>query len=342
MASEEQEYTGLDKTDAALSLYRSGLYTFDSEVLEGIWTVRRNEDGTQYLARDVTKLLQQPNGMPSPLTWLMDPKMHDLTMPMTGILNHPNLVNFVDYFQARHTSNGSIESRPASHYFLWDFCNAGTLENLFCPEEAGDKRKGYVRGEQDGEEGAHSPKSTSEPNAFLPESLIWHVLNSLLRALSWLHHGVRFQYNGETERYERLRADVDWQTILHRNIEPSNIFFCHPLHGETYGLCKLGNFSTAFVSGHVNGVLGGIVSPGEGKVLAGQEGHVPLEQLRVEDKSLNGTFHHPPRVSVWTHMLTGFMTDHKFSGWPALYSSQRVSCCRRHNPGHDGQTHAGW
>ncbi|RYO77556.1 hypothetical protein DL766_005027 [Monosporascus sp. MC13-8B] len=85
---------------------------------------------------------------------------------------------------------------------------------------------------------------------FLPESLCWHVLCSVLKALAWLHDGVTsLKFNEQLGQYIEMGPDDPyWQPILHRNITPANIFFTHPKRHETYGLCKLGNFGQAFVS----------------------------------------------------------------------------------------------
>ncbi|RYP92882.1 hypothetical protein DL770_001053 [Monosporascus sp. CRB-9-2] len=85
---------------------------------------------------------------------------------------------------------------------------------------------------------------------FLPESLCWHVLCSVLKALAWLHDGATsLKFNKQLGQYIEMGPDDPyWQPILHRNITPANIFFTHPKRHETYGLCKLGNFGQAFVS----------------------------------------------------------------------------------------------
>jgi hypothetical protein len=86
----------------------------------------------------------------------------------------------------------------------------------------------------------------------LPESLCWHVLISISKALRWLHHGVK-----ETEGIpgDIMKHDDDWQPILIRDVSPGQIWFKKPKPGETYGECKLGGFQWAKVTGLAGGSM---------------------------------------------------------------------------------------
>ena len=286
---------GHDKAEA-----RAYKYDLVSELSPGTWRVIRKADRFEFLARDVTDELYGPE--PTALRSLLDPEPDDMGTALMCLLNHENLVNFVDWIQV----NGWRKQQPRPrHFFLYDFCTAGTLENLFMPPtrlEDPDLEADHLRHRREAERAGKEVEKPKEPSEFLPESLCWHVLCSVLKALAWLHHGVREDYNPETNEYEELDASVDWLTVLHRDITASNIFFCHPqTKMETYGLCKLGNLGRAFVSGHANGVLGERVQPAETKVLADrvlEDGQVQ-QSLRDLLQKKDMPEYHPPQVSLW-------------------------------------------
>ncbi len=133
--------------------------------------------------------------------------------------------------------------------FLWDYCDAGTLQNVL-------------------DDFSHD----SDPLAaggFLPEGFVWHVALGLLRALQWLHEGARETYevlpplagkgsgggfeDGAEERCRRVRgrkeAEKGWMPVLHRDVRAENVFLQHPRGVETYGAVKLGNFERCWVAG---------------------------------------------------------------------------------------------
>lgn len=283
------EHSGLGQEGNDKAGARAGKYDLVSELSPGTWRVIRKADRFEFLARDVTDELYRPE--PTALRLLLDTETDDIGTSLMCLMNHGNLVNFVDWIQV---SGWRDQQQPTPrHFFLYDFCNAGTLENLFMPS---------TRLEDHVLEAERIGKAAEEPNSFLPESLCWHVLCSVLMALAWLHHGVREDYNPETNEYEELNASVDWLTVLHRDITASNIFFCHPqTKMETYGLCKLGNLGKAFVSGHVNGILGDRMQPAETKVLADRvlgdgQGQQSLREL-LQKKDMPE--YHPPQASLW-------------------------------------------
>lgn len=223
-------------------------YRIEKKLDGDIYVVRRESDNEHFLGNK----------------WdasTVDPAFNDLLERGTkgalgSLLNHPNLINYNDTVAdnvvcGRGTTTPTVS---AQRMMLWDFCDAGTLQNLL-------KQHPVV------------PK-TAAPDSqvvtqFLPEGLCWHVLLSVLRALSWLHEGHRDDTRIEAPSGKRRQhdwfSDPDWLPILHRDIRPDNIFFQHPKGTETYGLCKLGNYSQCAVSGHVNSnFVGQVVSSTRG------------------------------------------------------------------------------
>ncbi|OLN85278.1 hypothetical protein CCHL11_04351 [Colletotrichum chlorophyti] len=139
------------------------------------------------------------------------------------IFNHENIVSLAGHIR-QQPFHGQVDA--TEDYLVWDLCDAGTLEILFADRSV-----------------------DRDPNCFLPESLCWHVLTSTMRALVWLHDGYRQQDDWVTGEWEWARTDTEWMPILHRGINAQSIFFQHPRGKETYGVCKLGKFGKATVSG---------------------------------------------------------------------------------------------
>lgn len=215
-------------------------YDFTTELSPGVWKVYRRADKAEFLAHDITDQIftnpEQPwLGTQTDLCELMLPLHRDgFLAVIQKLLRHENLVSLRDVIYVRRTNFGGPYSRER-WYTLWDFCDAGNLGNLLFPDPKNQP----------------SLDDTTKTK-HLPEALCWHVLTSVLRALAWLHDGtVTLEWNAELQRYVEMEPrDPDWQPIFHRNITPSNIFFRHPKRGETYGLCKLGNFGASFITGY--------------------------------------------------------------------------------------------
>ncbi|KAL7900150.1 kinase-like domain-containing protein [Trichoderma sp. SZMC 28014] len=145
------------------------------------------------------------------------------------IFNHENIISIAGSIKTHSVANSS-ERAHLEEYIVWDYCDASNLSALF-----------------------HS-KPCESTEFYLPESLCWHVLTSLLNAITYLHDGKRLFLDTEaSEGGAKIWASVDqdWLPILHRAIEPRNIFFQQPRGIETYGMCKLGNFEHAVVTNHV-------------------------------------------------------------------------------------------
>lgn len=249
-------------------------YRIEKKLDDNVYVVRRESDNEHFLG---TK-------------WdasTVDPAFADLLERGTkgalgSLLNHPNLINYTDTV-ADHVvcGRGTTATVSAQRMLLWDFCDAGTLENLL-------SRHPVV------------PKTASPDSdvvtQFLPEGLCWHVLLSILRSLTWLHEGHRDDTRTEAPSGRRRQhdwfSDPDWLPILHRDIQPDNIFFKHPKGTETYGLCKLGNYSLCAVSPHVNSnFVGQVVSATRGdESLNTMRAHLYAEDMSTIDDCVSRAF----------------------------------------------------
>lgn len=145
------------------------------------------------------------------------------------IFNHENIISIAGHIKT-HPVTKSSERAHLEEYIVWDYCDASNLSALF------------------------QSKPSESTEFYLPESLCWHVLTSLLNAITYLHDGKRLFLDTEASGGAKkiwASVDQDWLPILHRAIEPRNIFFQQPRGIETYGMCKLGNFEHAVVTNHV-------------------------------------------------------------------------------------------
>lgn len=224
------------------------------------WLICRKKDGQLFLGYPwepsipFVKLLGQGTGQ-----------------AVGALLNHANLVNTIINIPMNILQGAKNQ---VQYFSVWDFCDAGSLG-------------GFMK--MTGAAGVPRQEVTTDGRVkkYLPESLVWHVAISMLRALAWLHEGYREEvcivWEGDEPTMETRgwRAETeqdgsmgeDWMPILHRDIRADNIFFQHPRGSETYGYCKLGNFSKAFVSGHVHNTSGG-------QVVCSANDKVPLRKLR--------------------------------------------------------------
>jgi hypothetical protein len=206
-------------------------------------TVLRVADNASFLACQI------------PTTKTKDPKKDAVTtplapaiiptagVPISRILNHQNIISLVDIVQA---SSFAGKSMPGDYgdLTIWEDMDAGSLSYLLpSPNALPDftDAKGW-----------HALAAQNFERFSLPESLCWHVLISISKALLWLHHGVK-----ETEGIpgDIMKHDDDWQPILIRDVSPGQIWFKKPKPGETYGECKLGGFQWAKVTGLVGGSM---------------------------------------------------------------------------------------
>lgn len=180
---------------------------------------------------------------------------HNQAWTVRQVLNHENLISIVGVFEhaplvrSQHSNPDSVES-----YLVWDFCDAANLSAVFRQ---------------------HPREDTA---FYLPESLCWHVLRSLTRAVAHLHDGKRLAVEGGVSGSEKqwVSTDLDWLPILHRDITPKNVFFQHPRGTETYGQCKLGHYEKMAVTGHAVGPRNS--NRATSMSMATQKGYFPVAQ----------------------------------------------------------------
>ncbi|KAI1141600.1 hypothetical protein F5Y05DRAFT_267461 [Hypoxylon sp. FL0543] len=268
-------------------LRNSTEYDFTTELSPGVWKVCRQMDRIEFLAHDITDQLttdpRNPEENQTDLASLINSEHPDIASLVGRILNHENLVNMVDMITVQKSNAGGPPVQRT--YAVWDFCDAGNLGNLLANTHVPDS-KPTTDPDEEWEEEEEPPileedeGQRIEKTVFLPESLCWHVLISVLRALAWLHNGSRDakEDNGRVE----MRPNADWEPMLHRNITPTNIFFKHPRRDEWYGSCKLGNYSRLAISSHYSGGSGESARPrNRGMALAPPRNRnfQPLEEL---------------------------------------------------------------
>jgi hypothetical protein len=219
--------------------------------------VLRTIDNETFLASHIpeTKTLDPPpawidRNKPTAATPLAPVLIPTAATTLSRILNHPNIISLVDIIERSEIpgsqSQSGIKKYGEIEYPLdvtvWEDMNAGCLAYLLPTPNA-------LPAVDDGV-GWHALASQNYSRFSLPESLCWHVLLNVSKALLWLHYGVK-----ETEgiKGDWMKHDDDWQPILMRDIGPGQIWFKHPKKDETYGECKLGGFQWAKVTGSPEG-----------------------------------------------------------------------------------------
>ncbi|KAB5542968.1 hypothetical protein GE09DRAFT_1191626 [Coniochaeta sp. 2T2.1] len=150
------------------------------------------------------------------------------------VLNHENLVSLVGALPNPPSTEPGSKSQDSPDFSLvYERCADGNLKQLF----------------------ENPPCELVSGYSFLPEGLVWHVCLSILRALMFLHEGVRERVvldleAGEVDEWKYNPDDEGlWMPILHREIRPENIHFQSKRGKESYGMCKLGGFGRCLVSG---------------------------------------------------------------------------------------------
>lgn len=244
-------------------------------VVKGVWiAVKRNDpQGEKYLARRFHELdAKHADDSDAREKAIIHKNLMyhlDQANVISQILNHENLVSLVGRFH--HTPFIGGRAASAEEFLVWDFCDAANLSALFIDQPV------------------------EESSYYLPESFCWHVLRSLMRAITYLHDGKRMFYDGETPRY--VEVDKDWHPILHRAIESGNVYFQHPRGKETYGLCKLGNFSNAAVTCHVPIDPENPIFQAEPALsITARRGYRPLKRCRLEFDAYK-----PGRIPLVSH-----------------------------------------
>ncbi|KAI8635662.1 hypothetical protein F5Y19DRAFT_408684 [Xylariaceae sp. FL1651] len=288
--------------DVYADYYDTGLkYEFITEISPNVWKISRKDDRMEYLAQDITDtLFTNINGDSKQLTnygQLLRPDGHNILEKVKTILNHDNLVSLVDCFALEFSNSGKVGRER--WFTVWDYCDAGNLGNLLVPPQPRPQDRESspdlepVNDDADIEMKNAAPEPKQEKQKFLPESFCWHVLLSLLKALTWLHDGVQNVVQGEDGEWHRRYEDLDWQPMLHRNITPQNIFIGYPRRREWYGPVKLGNYGQMFVSGHCQ-TPGDKQAPTFSKVIGPPPGHnfAPLENLIAWDAEHGSLYPH--------------------------------------------------
>lgn len=294
-------------------------YEIAKELAEETWLVRRRDDlEVAYLA----------------FPWDVQdtaPLLHGLLErgaagPLDALLNHPNLISYIDTIPASTPVGRAVRRGALS---LWDYCDAGSLRGFMHTTTVPQQTQSLERAGGNG---------GTVVTKWLPESLCWHVVVSVMSALAWLHEGHREEDtieegpDGKPRRVVKAETrqdrSEDWLSVLHRGVTASNIYFQHPKGIEDYGLCKLGNFSKAFVSGHVNDLSAG-------HVVCSEDGKVPLLSVIDDTKEENiysidkvSEPEHPfssPRACMLTvHRIRTRPTDRTLRG--QRYTSS-AKCC---------------
>ncbi|KAF8858436.1 kinase-like protein [Acephala macrosclerotiorum] len=209
--------------------------------------VLRLADNQKFLATKIPNMvckdaIKDKNGKSRISTNLAAAILPTAALSLSRILNHPNIISLVDVVHKSVEEGDNTNLGKYSDITVWEDMDAGCLSyklpdpNNYPPFH---------------DEAAWFSLSSQNFQRFsLPESLCWHVLKSISRALLWLHFGVK-----ETSGIpgEWLPHDDDWMPILIMDVTPSQIWFKRPLNGETYGECKLGGFQWARVTGMPGG-----------------------------------------------------------------------------------------
>ena len=126
-------------------------------------------------------------------------------------LEHPNITQYIDAFI-------TIRSQPPAAFLYMEYCDLGSLADLI---------KKY--------------RTREEDHACIPESFVWHTFHCMLKALAYLHHGIR-----DGRDFSPVQ---DWKPFLHRDIKPHNIFIKTADRGGKYPSIVLGDFGIAIREG---------------------------------------------------------------------------------------------
>ena len=210
-----------------------------SSLLSSI-SVLRTLDNETFLAAEIPHILTKDRGKDRVTTPLAPCLLPSVSVPISRILNHPHIISLVDTQPITALAGSVSLAGPNADITVWEDMNAGSLSYLL---PSLDDMPDF-----NDEAGWHRLSAVNMCRFSLPESLCWHVLLSMSKALLWLHHGVK-----ETEgiRGEYMKHDDDWHAILIRDVSPGQIWFKKARGHETYGECKLGGFQWAKVCGSV-------------------------------------------------------------------------------------------
>ncbi|KAH6617831.1 hypothetical protein B0J18DRAFT_482783 [Chaetomium sp. MPI-SDFR-AT-0129] len=126
--------------------------------------------------------------------------------PAANLLNHENLISLHDEMTAVSSipqalgsdgrdaaaQEGGEKDRPGmvTRWLILDFAEAGTLQDVLDDYALPD----YTLASSSSSGPSVFAAGAIQHGGFLPESFIWHVALGLLRALQWLHEGIRDTY----------------------------------------------------------------------------------------------------------------------------------------------------
>lgn len=177
---------------------------------------------------------------------------------VSRIFNHKNIVFIAGSIQAdsgEAAASTRADLEPTG-YMVWDHCDHADL----C---------------------ARLEAARDSPDKTIKESLCWHVLTSLLEAITYLHDEKRLVEEGEQRRW---KADtLTWTPILHGKIAPHNVRFQQKRQGEEHDRCKLADLRWAVALNHT------ILYGGEADELDEDGGDAASRLERLRETLLSNT-----------------------------------------------------
>ena len=91
----------------------------------------------------------------------------------------------------------------------------------------------------DGGDLRHFIRFYKSHNTSIPESFIWHAFIQLSEALAFIHYGYDYRH-GWTQN-----LPIDWQSVIHADLKPENVFLRLPTRPWEYPSLVLGDFGAA-------------------------------------------------------------------------------------------------
>lgn len=175
-------------------------YALHLPLSNNFYLVQRLTDGEILLARPTRNNNDAPPSVGGPQLELL--LQFAGAQSAADLLNHENLISIYDEMTAVPSiprllgdgRNGAEEGDTAgvvNRWLILDFPEAGTLQDVLDDYALPDPP---VPASSTGLPSAAASAATQH-GGFLPESFIWHVALGLLRALQWLHEGVRDTYD---------------------------------------------------------------------------------------------------------------------------------------------------
>ncbi|KAG9195704.1 hypothetical protein G6011_00825 [Alternaria panax] len=167
------------------------------------------------------KLVRIMKTLPSPAHY---PDFASREIWILHTLQHDNIIGF---FDARVP-----EDRHETGWMVTEYCNMGTLEDLV--------------------------EDYAEAKTPIPELFVWDILQSLARAVVYLHYGPHLldEFDQQKPGSEPLkpRDDPSWIPVYHRDIILANVF-CTSDAGDAsiYPIVKLGDFGCAMRQSEIDG-----------------------------------------------------------------------------------------